>query len=143
MNKNITIDYQEIERYNKTIDDLRRTIDNKNSIIQNLQSDLKFLKEKGDGILVIEKGEVDTVEFKSTEKELLLKMVSEYSHIREALTDLINEHRKILLEKETMKSKISSLESNIAEFTNELVKLNSNYDELKNRSFFKRILNLK
>ena len=135
MDKNITIEYQEYENLMKTVDELRRTIDNKNSMIQNLRSELSFIKEQGDGILIIEKSEnADTIEFKSTEKDVVVKLVEVYS-------ELVNEHRDILLEKESLKNKVEELESNIAQYTNELVKLNKNFEKLKNRKFLKRLLN--
>jgi CRISPR/Cas system CMR-associated protein Cmr5 small subunit len=135
MDKNITIEYQEYEKLMKTVDELRRSIDGKNSIIQNLRSELSFIKEKGDGILIIEKKEnADSIEFKSTEKDVVVKLVEVYS-------ELVNEHRDVLLEKESLKNKVEELESNIAQYTNEIIKLNEKFEKIKNRKLLKRLLN--
>ena len=142
MNKTITIDFYELEKYSKQIEYQRNTIENLNKQIYNLQQEIEFLKEGGDEILVIIKHEnkPDYHEYKTKEKSIITDLIQENNNIRNKNEDLIN--------------KINNLENNIINmniaieqlknlYEKEIFKYNNQIKEIENRNLLNRIFNKK
>lgn len=140
MQKVITIDYQEIQSMNNTIDNLRNQLEQSKNINIQLTNDLKFLKIKGENILVIVKNldKPDVYEYKSTEKNLLSDLVIENSKIRDRYDELSKLNSILEDNKSTILLKYKEMESyykkNVQDLFNTII-------DLESRHIWDRIIN--
>jgi len=136
MKTTMLVDYEEIERYQYRIEELRKQTDQLNKHIQNLEKEIKFLKDNGDEILVIIKteGRPDYHEYKTSEKCIITDMIVENNKVRDKNDSLTNQN--YILEQNLNKSneENNNLKSNI-ESLNERIKM------LENRKLWNRIIN--
>jgi hypothetical protein len=143
MKKMITIDYDEYNGFNIFIQKLQKQIQEQNIFIQQLKTEISFLKDKGDGILIIEKDaeKNNIIEYKSTEKSALLLMVDENKSIRinceelnESLLNCVKKNNQL----------VNSIDVQIKQnvvLQNEINKLKNDINELKFRGVWHRLIN--
>lgn len=136
MIKTITINYDEYENFNNRIQSLNKRITDLNGIINSQKNELSFLKEKGDNIFVIVKtdNQIENIEYRSDEKNLLLQMVEENKNIR--LT--CNEINAVLLKYVNQNNDLEIKNDNL-KCENEVLK--NEIDTLKRRGIWERLTN--
>ena len=132
------IDAQEVEQYQREISNLRNRVEKLQSEKHKINQELKFLKDSGDEILVIEKSENDIIEYKSTEKELLSKIVSENQTVREKYDMILREKDNIDNQKQIVLLKYKELEH---KHETDVNKLKTYITYLENRTLKDRIFN--
>jgi hypothetical protein len=138
MEKMIYIDAREIEFYQKEVSELRKNMEESRKKIISLTNEINFLKDSGEEILVIEKSDNDIFEYKSTEKELLTKLVSENKEVRDKYDDVLRYKDNLENQKQIILLKYQELENN---YKNDIEKLNKYISFLENRSLTGRIIN--
>jgi hypothetical protein len=138
MEKMIYIDAREIEFYQKEVSELRKNMEESRKKIISLTNEINFLKDSGEEILVIEKSDNDIFEYKSTEKELLTKLVSENKEVRDKYDDVLRYKDNLENQKQIIILKYQELENN---YKNDIEKLNKYISFLENRSLTGRIIN--
>jgi len=139
--KMIYLDSREIERYQATITTLRNELEQIRIEKLNLTEDIKFLKDNGEEILVIvKKPDNDIYEFRSSEKELLLELVSENQNVREKHDNIIRIKDNIENQKQMLILKYHEMSSS---YQKEINDLTSYVETLEKRNIFERVVNIK
>jgi hypothetical protein len=139
MKKMIYLDSQEIERYQQTITSLRNDLDIVRRENNQSKTELKFLKENGDDILVIVKNsDNDVYEYRSTEKELMLKLVSENQSVREKYDEVVRVKDNSENQKQMLMLKYHEMNNDYKKKVEDLTKY---INFLENRTFYQRISN--
>ena len=139
MKKMVYIDAQEIERYQNTINNLREENDLTRIEKKKLLDEIKFLKDSGDEILVIEKNGVnDIYEYKSTEKELLTSLVHENQELRDRYDSLLRERDNLENQKQIVIMKYHEMENS---YKNTITTLRNNIKIMNERGVFSRLFN--
>jgi len=137
MKKMITVDYDEYSKLSTTIETLRRENQKLTVANINLTKELDFLKSNGgDNILVIVKDKNNIYEYKSTEKSILVDLVSENKKLRESLDEMYKLNTNIENQKNVLIFKYQEMEN--------MYKMNLNQlQSIEKRSLMDRILNKK
>ena len=139
MKKMIYLDAQEIEKYQNTIFQLRNEIETSRKDKAKIVNELRFLKDSGEEILVIVKDlNNDVYEYKSTEKELLNKLVSENKEVRDKYDSVLRERDNIENQKQMIILKFHEMD-NI--YKTKITELNTYIDYLETRSLVDRVQN--
>lgn len=91
MKKMVNISYEDYINYSKTIKRLEEEV-------EKLNDELNFIKDNGEEILVIvkEPDKPDNYEYKTTDKQLLFKLVDENTKLREKLLEVYDKYNKEL-----------------------------------------------
>ena len=142
MQKVITIDIREIEKYIETIDSQRKELEKLRVSEHNLKKEIEFLKDSGENILVIVKSEnkPDKHEYITYEKNVISELVEENSKIRQVYDDL-NKKNEIL---ENQKSIILlKYQEMYNYYQSTLGKLENDIKTLEGRSLIDRLINKK
>ena len=139
MEKMLYIDAREIENYQKELSALRNEVEDSRKKIFSLTNEVKFLKDSGEEILVIIKADNDIIEYKSTEKELLSKLVSENKDVRDKYDDISRYKDNLENQKQIIILKYQELEN---KYTNDINILKNYVKMLEDRTLSQRIFNM-
>ena len=136
----VTIDMSELDRMDNTILNLRNQIDIIRQENVKLKSEISFLKDSGENILVIvkDKDKPDIHEYKSDEKTVILDLVTENSNIRNRYDELSRNIDNVENQKQLILMKYKEMESI---YKNQILKLENYIEYLENRSIFSRLKN--
>jgi hypothetical protein len=142
MKKLVSIEYEEYMKYSETIDNLRKQIGKYRQEIQKLNKEIDFLKDSGENILIIVKkdNEPDIHEYKSSEKDIILKLVQENSNVRFRYDELSRKIDNVENQKSIIILKYQEMETI---YKGQVKQLEEYVDYLENRSFFSRLKNIK
>ena len=140
MRKIVSIDLQELEKYDQTILNLRNQVGQLNTEIGKLNKGVAFLKDSGENILVIIKcvDKPDIHEYKSSEKNVLIDLVAENGKIRESYDYISRQKDNAENQKQMIILKYKEMESI---YKNKITKLEEYVEYLENRSVFSRLKN--
>jgi len=139
MEKMLYIDAREIENYQKEISLLRKEIEESRKKLIILTKEINFLKDSGEEILVIEKADNNIIEYKSTEKELLSKLVSENKEVRDKYDDVLRHKDNLENQKQIILLKYQELEN---KYNNDITTLKTYIDSMNDRTITERIFNI-
>ena len=142
MRKIVSIDLQELEKYDQTISNLRNQVSQLQNDVVKLNKEIAFLKDRGDNILVIIKSidKPDIHEYKSSEKNVLIDLVAENGKIRESYDYISRQKDNVENQKQMIIMKYNEMETI---YKNQISKLEEYVDYLENRSVFSRLKNEK
>jgi len=140
MRKIVNIDFQELEKMDNIILNLRNQSQQYQQEITKLNSEINFLKDTGENILVIIKDndKPDTFEYKTNEKNVLVDLVSENSRIRERYDELSRRIDNVENQKQLIILKYKEMETI---YKNQIYKLDEYIHYLENRSLIGRLKN--
>lgn len=139
MEKMLYIDAREIENYQKELSALRNEVEESRKKIFSLTNEIKFLKDSGEEILVIEKADNNIIEYKSTEKELLSKLVSENKEVRDKYDEISRHKDNLENQKQIIILKYQELEN---KYSNDIKTLKDYIKTLEDRTLSQRIFNM-
>lgn len=139
MEKMLYIDAREIERYQNELSLLRNEVEQSRKKVNRLTEEVKFLKDSGEDILVIEKSDNNVIEYKSTEKELLSKLVSENKDVRDKYDELSRYKDNLENQKQIIILKYQELEN---KYNNDIKSLKGYIKKQGDRSLTQRIFNI-
>lgn len=142
MQKMITIDAQEIEKMEKTIEFLRKEVENLRILEFNLKKEISFLKDSGENILVIVKStdNPDVHEYKTVEKNVISELVVENQKVRERYDELSRKNDNLENQKSMILLKYQEMSNN---YQSIIDKYENHIKSVENRGLFDRILNKK
>jgi hypothetical protein len=142
MKKLMNIDYDDYIKYINTIDNLRNDVSKKQQEINNLNKDIKFLKDSGENIFVIVKqqNKPDVHEYKTNEKNILTDLVQENYRVRERYDELSRKIDNIENQKSMIILKYREMD-NI--YKSKITKIEKYVKYLENRKFWNRLKNVK
>jgi len=140
MRKIVNIDFEELEKMDNIILNLRNQTQQYQQEITKLNSEINFLKDTGENILVIVKDndKPDTFEYKTNEKNVLVDLVSENSRIRERYDELSRRIDNVENQKQLIILKYKEMETI---YKNQIYKLDEYIHYLENRSLIGRLKN--
>jgi len=132
-----SIPYEEYEANINKIGALLKEIEYLSNKNRDYVDELDFIKNSGDGIMIIEKvGAVTTHEYKSDVSNMATKLVDE----NKMLIDMVN---RISSEIKSMEAEKVELMTKLALSVGENTMLNMELGEMRNRNILKRLINKK
>lgn len=132
----VTIDYSEVLKYQKEIENLQKDKKGLQKQILELLEEIKFLKNSGDDILVIIKNGDNTIRYEFIEKEK--KSITD---IITTANELINKNEQLKTDYYNIKSHEEVLKIELTEEIKENDKLRNELKKIESRGFWARVKN--